>query len=289
MWVYELARLEQRREPRRIPRRLSVRSGELLVAPCRQVVLRVGHALDDEGTSLDRAEVGWGHVGEPISPGAALPAHDDIVHGQVAALPNRHPAETRAQPHPGRVMEAAAQRAPDISDAPRHRIASSRPPARLARDPAGRRAGGRATSLGAASVSADRVSDEASYLAIASRRRDRVGRRIMSRSTLAVGVFIVLAASFLLTGTASARARPCGVIHVRGEVPRHPFHARIDRGRVSCGTARHVLRGLFDGRARRHGGPANYQTYYTLYGWRCSFGAGAAFCSRSRDEISAVS
>ncbi len=47
------------------------------------------------------------------------------------------------------------------------------------------------------------------------------------------------------------------------------------------------MRLLFDGRGTKHGGPAGYQTYYTLYGWKCGFGAGGAGCirHRRRDQV----
>jgi hypothetical protein len=62
----------------------------------------------------------------------------------------------------------------------------------------------------------------------------------------------------------------------------HRWTVTIDRGRVSCPTARKVLRAFTRGKGRRHGprnGPAS-KVYWTLYGWRCQRGFGAVDCTR---------
>lgn len=60
---------------------------------------------------------------------------------------------------------------------------------------------------------------------------------------------------------------------------------------TTCKTARAVMREFFTGNPKKRGGPASYQTYYTLpkhKGWRCGTGAGdapygTAVCSRRSD------
>jgi hypothetical protein len=60
------------------------------------------------------------------------------------------------------------------------------------------------------------------------------------------------------------------------------YHVTIEKGRVTCHTARMVLRAFLSGQGKLHGpthGPA-YKQYWTLYGWRCGHGAGGGGCIR---------
>jgi hypothetical protein len=80
-------------------------------------------------------------------------------------------------------------------------------------------------------------------------------------------------------------AHACGHIRVSGS----RFRVTADRG-VACGRARKVLRALFSGKGKLHGpknGPA-YRQYWTVYGWRCGFGAGAGGCTRHGRSIFAT-
>jgi hypothetical protein len=114
-------------------------------------------------------------------------------------------------------------------------------------------------------------------------RRLRPGR---SAALSAIAV-LVLAVPLLGEFPTAARAdHGCGTIHARG----YTFHVTVARGRVSCHTARKVLRAFMRGRGRMHGpkdGPA-YRQYWTLYGWKCGHGAGGGGCTRDGRRIYAV-
>ena len=75
-----------------------------------------------------------------------------------------------------------------------------------------------------------------------------------------------------------ARARSCPSFTLSGYV----FAVKIEKGGVTCSTARKVLRAFLSGRGKLHGppnGPAYKQTW-TLYGWSCGHGAGGGGCIR---------
>jgi hypothetical protein len=91
----------------------------------------------------------------------------------------------------------------------------------------------------------------------------------------------------------AATPRSCGSFQAGGM----RLHVSIRRGRVSCTTARTVLRAFFAGKGKMHGpafGPAALQ-YWTVYGWNCGHGTGGGACLRdgtnyrnARDYIWAV-
>ena len=98
-----------------------------------------------------------------------------------------------------------------------------------------------------------------------------------------------VAAASASTGAEAHAARGCGSVGGRGR----RWQVTIDSGRVTCGTARKILRAFLHGKGRMHGprnGPAADQ-YWTLYGWKCGNGAGAVGCNRHhfRDYIYAES
>jgi hypothetical protein len=77
---------------------------------------------------------------------------------------------------------------------------------------------------------------------------------------------------------AAARSRSCRSVIAQGT----RFQVTISRGRVSCRTARRVLRAFMSGKGKLHG-PANGPAYlqsWSLYGWRCGHGTGGGACIR---------
>ena len=101
-------------------------------------------------------------------------------------------------------------------------------------------------------------------------------------AVLLIGVAVLaccLAFGVPVTQTAgAAESRACGSFRVAGSV----FDVTIEKGRVSCDTARSVLRGFLSGKAKLHGppgGPAYLQTW-TLDGWSCGHGTGGGGCIR---------
>jgi hypothetical protein len=81
----------------------------------------------------------------------------------------------------------------------------------------------------------------------------------------------------LSAGATSVHAtRSCGHIHAGGE----RFRASVKRGKVSCHTARHVLRRFLSGHGKRHGDGTSATTYWQLGHWRCAHGTGGGGCFR---------
>jgi hypothetical protein len=77
---------------------------------------------------------------------------------------------------------------------------------------------------------------------------------------------------------AAARSRACRSFQLRGT----RYSVTIKKGRVTCRTARRVLRAFMSGKGTLHGppnGPAYKQTW-TLDGWTCGHGAGGGGCIR---------
>lgn len=109
--------------------------------------------------------------------------------------------------------------------------------------------------------------------------RNKTILALVALALMSAAVFAVAAlASSPAPPASGARHRPCGTIHGRG----HPWKVTIYKGHVSCHAARRVLRAFLHGKGRMHGppnGPA-YRQYWTLYGWKCGNGAGAAGCNR---------
>jgi hypothetical protein len=100
----------------------------------------------------------------------------------------------------------------------------------------------------------------------------------------------------LLSGTASAlQRRHCGSI----EIAATSFQVFVERGSVSCGQARAVMRALYSGHHRevcyrhdrlecRNGRPTDRANTVILIGhWRCGTGAGGGGCLRGRERIAA--
>jgi hypothetical protein len=54
----------------------------------------------------------------------------------------------------------------------------------------------------------------------------------------------------------------------------------IDRGRVTCRTARKTVRRFYNGDRTKHGGPSNAETWWEVGRWRCGLGAGGMACNR---------
>jgi hypothetical protein len=89
------------------------------------------------------------------------------------------------------------------------------------------------------------------------------------------------AAMIVLAPTASASpavdvTRSCVDAHAEGST----FTVTIEKGNVSCSTARMVLRALMSGKGKEHGppdGPQADQTW-TVDGWSCGHGAGGGAC-----------
>lgn len=109
-------------------------------------------------------------------------------------------------------------------------------------------------------------------------------------------VLLVLALSLCCATAPSAGAAPvraarsCGHVHAGGA----RLKVRINRGKVSCHTARRVLRIFMSGGGKQHGSGGS-ATYWQLGHWRCAGGAGGGGCIRhghsyntARDRISAT-
>jgi hypothetical protein len=99
----------------------------------------------------------------------------------------------------------------------------------------------------------------------------------------AVGVllcwFAIGAASPEIPLASAAQVRSCGSIRADGT----SLTVTIEKGSVSCKTARTVLEAFFAGKGKFHGppnGPAADQTW-TLDGWSCGRGAGGGGCIRN--------
>ncbi len=89
-------------------------------------------------------------------------------------------------------------------------------------------------------------------------------------SACAVWILVVSAA-----GSSAAAGRSCDDI-----LSAHAFFSvTIERGSVSCASARRVLTILMGGGGVKHGGPYAYQQWSSVGDWRCGFGAGGAVCS----------
>jgi hypothetical protein len=61
----------------------------------------------------------------------------------------------------------------------------------------------------------------------------------------------------------------------------HAFYSVTVRAGSSCSTARRVLHTFMGGGGVAHGGPAAYQQWWSVAGWRCGYGAGGGACLRS--------
>jgi len=76
-----------------------------------------------------------------------------------------------------------------------------------------------------------------------------------------------------------------------GKIPAEPRGRFLVRkkGRVTCRGARKLMN-LFlnEGQGEEHGGPYQYQKYWTLYGWRCGTGAGGGGCVRRGARTQAI-
>jgi hypothetical protein len=111
------------------------------------------------------------------------------------------------------------------------------------------------------------------------------------RAALLVFVLSFCSASACSAETMPVRAaRSCGHIHAGGA----RLKVSIQRGKVKCHTARHVLKRFMNGGGKKHGGGSNATTYWTIGHWRCGYGAGGGACIRhghnyktARDFISA--
>ena len=76
--------------------------------------------------------------------------------------------------------------------------------------------------------------------------------------------------------TVAHAARACDGFRLHGL----RFHVTVERGPVSCRTARRVLRRFLAGGGVKHGGPSSAETYWTLGRWKCGTGAGGGGCIR---------
>ncbi|MFL5865705.1 MAG: hypothetical protein ACJ766_01240 [Thermoleophilaceae bacterium] len=114
----------------------------------------------------------------------------------------------------------------------------------------------------------------------------------MRRLALVVFLLVSCAAATSLSahasGTSAASAwKRCGKIHAAPH-----GHFRVSKkGHVSCRKAKSLMNQFLNKhKGKKHGGPAGYQTYYTLGHWKCGTGAGGGDCKRKhpRARVSAV-
>jgi len=92
----------------------------------------------------------------------------------------------------------------------------------------------------------------------------------------AVAAMIVLAPTASASPTVHEATRSCADIRAAGST----FTVTIDKGNVSCSTARKVLRAVLSGKGTEHGptdGPQADQSW-TVDGWSCGHGAGGGAC-----------
>ena len=105
-------------------------------------------------------------------------------------------------------------------------------------------------------------------------------RRLVA-AVVGAGALVVVGSIVVPPAGASrsvASARSCQPLRVHGA----RYRVTIEKGHVTCHTARKVLRAFLSGHGKMHGptdGPA-YKQYWTLYGWRCGHGAGGGGCIR---------
>jgi hypothetical protein len=93
---------------------------------------------------------------------------------------------------------------------------------------------------------------------------------------LAFAAAVLLTALAVSVPAASARERGCGTI-LSG---RARMTVTIEKGKVRCATARHVLRVYFLGGGKHHNGPTSAQSWVQIGRWRCASGTGGAGCIR---------
>ena len=79
------------------------------------------------------------------------------------------------------------------------------------------------------------------------------------------------------SGASAASAwKKCGKIHAKP----HGHFKVSKKGHVSCKKARKLMNDFLNKhKGKKHGGPAQYQTYYTLGHWKCGTGAGGGGCT----------
>jgi hypothetical protein len=58
------------------------------------------------------------------------------------------------------------------------------------------------------------------------------------------------------------------------------FEATVMKGRVTCRTARKVLRAFMSGKGHKHGSGPEVNLTWTVYGWTCAHGTGGGGCIR---------
>ena len=98
-------------------------------------------------------------------------------------------------------------------------------------------------------------------------------------------IVAVVSGLLALVVSSAAAKRSCRTFRASGAT----LVVTIQHGRVTCATARHVLRDFFHGRGKMQGppnGPA-YKQWWSVDGWACGFGAGGGGCSRSGSLIQA--
>jgi len=104
-----------------------------------------------------------------------------------------------------------------------------------------------------------------------------------SRSALLL-VALVSAAVALLLPAPPADARACGSFTKRISADTTYVIRVSASGGLACRSAMGIMRDFwFERGRRRHGGPATYQTWWTLRRWpgfRCTTGAGSGVCRR---------
>ncbi|HEY1358734.1 MAG TPA: hypothetical protein VGF21_10550 [Thermoleophilaceae bacterium] len=111
----------------------------------------------------------------------------------------------------------------------------------------------------------------------------------MRRCVLVIAVLAVAVAATAITaqagGVSAASAwKSCGKIKAPPS-----GHFKVKRkGKVSCKKARKLMKQfLVQHKGKKHGGPAQYQTYYTLGHWKCGSGAGGGGCKRKHPKARA--
>jgi hypothetical protein len=93
---------------------------------------------------------------------------------------------------------------------------------------------------------------------------------------VAVGLLVAVVVLAVVANAASARPRSCGAVgHGTNRVAVYVAH-----GKVSCATARHLIRVLNHGGGVFHQGRTRADSYTRIGRWRCGSGTGGGACIR---------
>jgi hypothetical protein len=103
----------------------------------------------------------------------------------------------------------------------------------------------------------------------------------MSAARSTAGLLVAVALLFAAT-SASASTRGCGAVGKGSS----RVAVYVTHGKVSCATARRVMRALLRGDGVYHQGSSRADSYTQLGRWRCGSGTGGGGCVRAHPHQS---